>query len=262
MKKFLLFLCLIFGFFNHVVFSAILETKNFCEIKKHVTPHTLVILDIDDTLLLPIQTLGTDVWFRYRIKQHEAAGMNPQVALDHALAEWEAVRHLTKVKIVEEGSEKIIEEMQKNKIKVMALTTQGLALATRTVQQLCSLGIDVSKTAPSKEDVYFINGHGVLYRQGILFTSGTPKGQALLKLLDQIDYHPSHIVFINDKATHLTDVEEALKGKKIECIGLRYSYCDERIANFNPNIANIQWKHSSFENILSDLEAEKLLRLR
>ncbi len=260
MERFFFIFSLIIGIFHSFLFSILVETKNFGEIKKYVTLHTLVILDIDDTLLLPVQTLGTDVWFRYRIKQNEAAGMAPRAAFERALSEWEAVRHLTKVKIVEEGSEKIVEDMQKNQIKVMGLTTQGLALATRTVQQLCSLGIDLAKSAPSKEDCYFINELGVLYRQGILFTSGTPKGQALLKFLDQIHYHPSHIVFINDKAQHLIDIEEALKGKKIEFIGLRYSYCDERIANFNPEIADTQWKSSSFEYILSDQEAEKCLK--
>lgn len=241
------------------IHGKIIETKQFQEIKQYVKPATLVILDIDDTLLLPVQTLGNDCWFQHRKLQHTNAGMSSSQALEKAISEWEAVRHLTGVKIVEEGTDKIIADIQKDKTLVIGLTTQGLALATRTVQQLNSLGIDLTSTAPSKEDVFFTNKHGVLYRQGILFTSGTPKGEALLRLFDIIDYHPKHIVFINDKATHLADVEQAVMARGIEFVGLRYSIGDERVAKFNPEIADLQWHWSSFDSILSDEDAEQAL---
>lgn len=237
----------------------IVETKYFNEILDYIEPETLVLLDIDDTLLIPTQTLGTDVWFNHRLKVHGANEDTYTQALDKALAEWEAVRHLTKVALVEEGTDKIVESIQRKNIVVMGLTTQGLALATRTINQLRSLNIDLSKTSPSKEDHYFINKNGVLYRQGILFTSGSPKGPALTKLLDIIDYHPKQIVFINDKTTHLQDVEEGVETRNIEFIGLRYAYSDQRVANFNKELADIQWAHSTFDHLLTDQEAEVLL---
>lgn len=240
--------------------AEIIETKNFREIVNHIYPETLVILDIDDTLLIPAQTLGTDVWFISRLEHHLQTKQDRFLALDRALAEWEAVRHLTDVKIVEEGTEEIIHEIQKNNVAVMGLTTQGLALATRTIVQLKSLSIDLSKTAPSDQDCYFINGPtGVLYRKGILFTSGTVKGTALTTFLDNIHYHPKHIVFINDKKTHLHDVEKSVESRNIPFTGLRYSYSDERVANFCKEIAEIQWTHSTFGRILSDEEAAVLL---
>lgn len=240
-------------------FGTIIETPRFQEIISHVTPKTLVVLDIDDTLLIPNQTLGSDVWFLHRIKQHEQKGMPRSEAFSKALAEWESIRHLTQVKLVEEGTDKIIANLQAKGVACMGLTTQGLALATRTVEQLKSLNIDLSKSCPSKEDCYFINEHGVLFRHGILFTSGTPKGQALLTLLEKVGYTPEHILFINDKATHLKDVEQAVEAAKLTFTGLRYSYSDKRVSEFRPEIAEVQWKHSSFDRLLSDKEAEALL---
>lgn len=254
MKKFpLIFLCLIIISYAN---GEIIEVKNFKEITNYVQPNTLVLLDIDDTLLIPVQTLGTDVWFLSRLQQHQQKEKDRSLALDRALAEWEAIRHLTNVKIVEAGTDALIKDMQEKQVTIMGLTTQGLALATRTIVQLKSLSIDLSKTAPSNQDCYFINGpHGVLYRHGVLFTSGTAKGEALIKLLDAIDYHPKKIVFINDKKTHLNDVEKSVELKNIHFIGLRYSYSDERIANYSQKIADIQWTHSTFDHILSDEEA-------
>jgi uncharacterized protein DUF2608 len=237
-----------------------IETYRFEDITKYQDSDTLLILDIDDTLLLPVQTLGNDAWFLYRVQQLNAVGLPPTQAKEKAISEWEAVRHLTKVKIVEEGTEEIIANMQKNKTTIIGLTTQGLALATRTVQQLNSLGIDLSLTAPISDDVFFMNQRGVLFRKGIMFTSGTPKGEALLKLFDQINYYPKRIVFINDKATHLQDVEQSIISKGYDFIGLRYAIGDERVANFRSDITDIQWAYSTFAHILTDEEAEQLLR--
>lgn len=240
--------------------GVIIETSHFCEINEHITPQTLVILDIDDTLLIPTQTLGTDVWFLYRIIENEKLGLPKKKAFERALAEWEATRHITQVKLVEIGTDTIIDNLQKQNLMVIGLTSQGLALATRTVQQLNDLNIDLIRTAPSKEDLYFNNGaHGVLYRQGIIFTSGTKKGKALLTWLDTNDLHPERILFINDKLTHLRDVEEDIEARGINFIGLRYNYSDDRVKNFRKDIADIQWKYSTFQHILSDEEAEALL---
>jgi Protein of unknown function (DUF2608) len=261
MKRFLLLICLSLATVCYL-HGEIIETKNFKEITNHIRPETLVIVDIDDTLLVPVQTLGTDVWFLSRLEHHFQMKKDRILAKDTALAEWEGIRHLTNVKIVEEGTDEIIREMQKNNSVIMGLTTQGLTLAVRTVTQLKSLSIDLSKTAPASQDVYFINGQdGVLYREGVLFTSGTSKGEALIKFLDGINYHPKHVVFINDKKTHLQDVEKSIELRKMNFIGLRYSFSDQRVANFCKEIAEIQWTHSTFNHLLSDEEAFSLLNL-
>lgn len=259
MKRFFLsiYLCVVTICYLH---AEIIETKNFKEIIPHIYPETLVILDIDDTLLIPVQTLGTDAWFLSRLDHHFQIKKDRFLALDRALAEWEAIRHITNVKIVEEGTDDIINEMQKSNTVIMGLTTQGLALANRTVVQLKSLSIDLSRTAPSVHDCYFINGqNGVLYQQGVLFTAGTSKGEALTKFLDTINYHPKHVVFINDKKTHLQDVEKSLELRNMNFTGLRYSYSDQRVANFCKEMAEIQWTHSTFDHLLSDEEATALL---
>ncbi|MEI8365152.1 MAG: DUF2608 domain-containing protein [Parachlamydiaceae bacterium] len=242
------------------VAAEIIEVSNFRQILDYVDQDTLLILDIDDTLLIPVQTLGTDVWFISRLERHRQVEQDHTSALDRALAEWEAVRHLTKVKLVEEGSDQIVDMLQKMNTVVIGLTTQGLALATRTVNQLKALGINLSMTAPTAHDHYFMNGTtGVLFRHGILFTSGSSKGEALIKLLNVIDFHPKSVVFINDKKTHLDDLERGVAREGIPFIGLRYSYSDSRVAVFDEGIATIQWAHSTFGSILSDEEAALIL---
>ncbi|MFA6916561.1 MAG: DUF2608 domain-containing protein [Parachlamydiales bacterium] len=245
-------------FFSNLC-GIIVETPHFEDLKKYISKDCLVVLDIDDTLLVPVQSLGNDVWFRSRVRYHKELGDSAEVALEKAIAEWEGVRHLTQMKIVEEGTDGIVSEIQNQGFTVIGMTTQGLALSTRTIQQLKSHHIDLSLTAPCPHDHYFMNRLGNLYRKGILFTSGTPKGPSLLKLLDIIDFHPSTVVFINDNGNYLHEVASSLEEKGIQFIGLRYSYSDARIQAFNKDIAEIQWQRSSFARILSDQEALEIL---
>jgi phosphoglycolate phosphatase-like HAD superfamily hydrolase len=245
-------------FFHSLLSAEIFEVKHFAEIKTYLLPETLIILDIDDTLLVPKQMLGSDEWFQRRLKYHEKE--EAKDALEKTLAEWEAIRHLTEMELVEPGIETIIHQLTIDGYPIMCLTTQGLALATRTQHQLLEHQIDISKCCPFAKDVYYTNNnHGLLFRNGILFTSGTHKGQALFGLLKTLNLTPQRILFVNDKRSHLLNVEETAKEKNIPFIGLRYGYSDERKAAYSEAIADYEWKHSTFSHLLSDKEAKNLL---
>ncbi len=165
------------------------------------------------------------------------------------------------MEIVEPGTETIIHDLQRKGYCIMGLTTQGLALATRTSQQLLEQTIDLKKTAPSQIDHYLIlNDHGVLYRNGILFTSGRNKGDAFFHFCDQIHYQPKRIVFVNDKASHLSEIEAAAEKRGIEFLGLRYSYSDKRKKEFDITLAEYEFHRSVFSHILTDDEARLLMK--
>lgn len=238
------------------LYGELVEVSSFDKIKEYLVPETLVILDIDNTLIMPIQELGSNQWFYHRLEWYELQGKTASDALELALAEWEAVQNITKVMAVEPNTAEIVDNLQ-NHHMVMGLTTRGLALATRTLFQLRDVGIDLSLSAPIKEDVPLLNPQAILFRKGILFTSGTHKGKALLKLLDTFDFQPKRVVFINDKATHLREVEVACKEKNIPFTGLRYGYLDENVKGFRSDIARVQFEN--FKVILSDKEAKQLI---
>ncbi len=240
------------------LFGKIVEVQNFRELLSHIKKDSLVLLDIDDTLMIPVQMMGSDVWFQHLWERYQKQGLSRADALEKSLAEWNAVRHVTEMEVVERGTQELVEKMQKEGFTVMGLTTQGLALATRTSRQLRALGIDLVKTAPSKDGHYLnIHKHGALFREGILFTSGTPKGKTLFAFLETIGYTPKHIVFLNDKQTHLRDVEQEAEIKGVGYIGLRYAYSDSRKEAFQKEIADYQFRHSTFDCLLSDCDATR-----
>ena len=73
-------------------------------------------------------------------------------------------------------------------------------------------------------------------------------------MCETLGYTPKTIIFINDKASHLKEIEVAAEEKGIPFIGLRYGYSDERKALFQAEIADHQFMHSSYHELLSDEE--------
>ncbi len=252
LKAFILFLAI-----SSTLFGKIIEVSHFEEIKEYAQPDTLLILDIDNTLITTAQEVGSDQWFSHRRKWYfEQQGCDQQEALERALAEWEAVQNVTKVKPVEPQIPEIVKQLQEHFV-VMGLTTRGLGLATRTIYQLLDIDIDLSSSAMTAEDIPLLNPRAILFRQGVLFTSGTHKGKALLKLFNQLDFYPKRIVFINDKSNNLREVEVACEERGIPFLGLRYGFLDAKVKAFRADIANMQFNY--FKKILSDHEAKQLV---
>ncbi|MCH9611916.1 MAG: hypothetical protein S4CHLAM102_03900 [Chlamydiia bacterium] len=236
--------------------AEIIETNRFDTINEHITEDTLILLDIDNTLIEPTQEMGTNQWFEHRIKLYAESGLSKRDALEYALSEWTAVQYMTQVKLVEPQIADIVDKLQQN-YRVMGLTTRGLGLATRTVHQLESVDIDLSKATPYDTEIYFYNGEGCLYRHGILFTCGTDKAHALEQVMQSKEWKPSKIVFINDKLTHLLPIERLCAKNDVEFIGLRYNHLDDKVNNIRHDVADIQF--NKFANLITDQEAEQIL---
>ena len=246
---------------SSALFAEIIEIKHFNEIEKYALDDTLVILDIDNTLLMPAQELGSDQWFRYRLDCYRKEGKTYPEALEFALPEWEAIQNITDVLVVEETTPEVIRNLQKlERVRIIGLTTRGLALAMRTVQQLDKVGIDLSVSAPTKDEIPLLNPHAILFRKGVLFTAGTHKGRGLQKLLAKLEYMPKKIVFINDKRGNLRQLEEGVNELHIPFIGLRYGFLDEKVNNFRADIADLQFEN--FLKIVNDHEAEMILNYK
>ncbi len=252
-------------FFVSCAYGEIIETMHFDTLKEHVDKDTLIVLDIDNTLLETTQSLGSDQWFYHHFSSYIDDGMTPEAALERALPEWEAIQNLTEVTLVEEGTARTVAELQAKGYSVMGLTTRGLGMSTLAVHQLGKLGIDLTKTAPTQEQIFFTNfhsmypktPHGVIFRQGILFTAGSDKGGAFSTLMEKLDLHPKKVVFINDKASHLQPVAKACEAKNIPFTGLRYGATDERVKGYDPLVGRVQWK--AFGKIISDSDATAAL---
>jgi Protein of unknown function (DUF2608) len=256
MKKFIVLL-----FITTVSFCQIIEIKNIKESEKFLKKDNLVLFDLDNTIMEPLQEFGSDQWFFYRFQKYLDKNMPYQEAIDNANAEWYEIQAITKVKLVENYIKTIIDNLHDNNTLAMGLTTRDHNLSLAALKQLNSLNIDFSKMAPEDKNHYFDNG--ILFKKGVLFCKGINKGEALRQFLKRINMMPKSIVFIDDKRKSLQQVEKVCKRLKIDFCGLRYGYLDEKVKNFNNNLADIQYenfkKNVANQLILDAKELKKTL---
>ncbi len=137
----------------------------------------------------------------------------------------------------------MIQELQKAGVIVMGLTARSIAIIDRTIAQLRALGIDLSHAALWHEPIMHDCHLPYCYKNGILFCDGNDKGVILDQVLTRLNYTPTKIVVIDDKEKHLHAIARVL-GPEIEFVGIRYSYLDEKVRNFDPLCADeelLEW---------------------
>jgi Protein of unknown function (DUF2608) len=257
-----LFILYCLSFFSLIEISAeIIEVHHIHEVNHYLQPDTLIVFDIDNTLLECRQTFGSDQWFGKQIQKLQTQGIDANTALAQALAHWIAIQHTTHLQLVDPQSPDLVKELQQIGYPVMALTTRGTEVAAVTIEQLKQVNIDMKPTAPLKDKGILQHANEEsAYQEGILFTSGGHKGEALATYLKCANHQPKRIVFINDKHSHLLPVEEMAHKQGIEFIGLRYSKTDARVKSYRQEIAEIQQEF--YGKILTDEAAEAIWHSR
>ncbi|UPT75684.1 MAG: DUF2608 domain-containing protein [Elusimicrobiota bacterium] len=199
------------------------EARSFSDVAPAVSTGTLLVIDIDNTTLEPVGTLGSDQWYYYLVKVHgeEKAGEM-----------WTRTLPTVKVKPVEPTTPDFIKSQQKRGVKVMALTARGIEDADATFAQLKAIGVDYAANPPSRKDLK--TKEKGLFKNGVFFQGeGPSKGETLVAFLKTIGLKPARVVFVDDKQKHAQSVEKSVRESGIEVISFRYGAADAKVNFFN-----------------------------
>jgi Protein of unknown function (DUF2608) len=219
--------------------SHIIESATMAIIPHYIDDqYTLVVFDVDNTLARPKTYLGSDEWFYYLVNEKIKSGYDYLSAIYSILPICYYVQFSLWLQLTESIIPTLIEELTKHNIHTMALTARSPYIAERTHEQLNHLNIIFWPPYSADTDFILPMPHPCLYRYGTLFSGDNDKGEALIYLLDSIDYHPTKIIFIDDKLKNIRSVEKAASDKNISFVGIHYTYCDELVHNFDPEQAH------------------------
>ncbi len=227
-------LILIFVWFTIQASAEIREIKSMKEILKEVDSQTLLVFDLDNTLMEPLQSLGSDQWYYYIIKKYkEVDKLTDQEAYDKSDKVWNQSQWLVQVKAVESFTPDLIRKLQKKKVKMMGLTARTYDLSEITLKQLSSIGINLGNSV-SSQDMKFKLKDTAHYKDGIVFQGEhNSKGDVFVEFLKRVNLKPKKVVFVDDKQKHVNSMEKALGEAKIKYVGFRYGAADERVERFN-----------------------------
>jgi phosphoserine phosphatase len=230
--------------------AKITEVPSMKEALTTVDKDTLVFFDLDNTVIMPVQTLGGEEWFDHIAKK---------TSVDNAVKEWNDIQALTESRAVEKDTAELISNIQKLGAKTIGLTGRDYTISALTQKQLQSIGVDFTAASVTPK-VITIKGNGLSrHENGVIFVGAkNNKGKVLATFLETLKLQPKKIVFVDNKRHHLEDVEKALQNKKVDYLGCRHGAADQKIAAFNGEIADIQYQHA--KKILTDKEAQVLLQ--
>lgn len=229
------------------LFGRIVETQNFDDILiylEQAPSKTMVVCDIDNTLIMPREPLGSVAWGEYLLKRLQSKGVSKKDSeiIEHIL--WKTIQPCIEVQTVDPRTAEIIEELKRRQIPVLGLTARFPEESWFTFDQLQSVNIDLTPQNELPQKLLQIPLEpAAAYEKGILFsTTLNKKSSVLIKFLELHKMDLGGIIFVDDKLHHVEDVEKTCKMLGIECIGVRFSGADESVKRFDAAKAELQWE--------------------
>lgn len=218
--------------FSGAARAEVREIQSMAEIASELRPTTLLVLDIDNTLVEPVGNIGSDQWYYYLLKAYRRDGLDAAAAEAKAGETWTRTLATVRVKPVEDLTPILVRAQQKRGLKVLALTARGAEDAEATFAQLQAIGLDLTGSAVRQDDLKTeLNG---LYTRGVFFVGeGPDKGKTLVAFLEKIGLRPTRVVFADDKPHHAKNVDAALTAAGIPCVSFRYGAADAKVRAFN-----------------------------
>lgn len=219
--------------------NKIIKSNSISDVLKYADQDTLVAFDLDNTLIEGVHDFSCPAWWDYRISIFQERGQSYDDAVKRLGEVFPQITDINIFHAIEETETlHVLKMLYDNNIKTMVLTAR-LFVSQREVTKnhLSQSKIHLCNNLNCDNEILFPNEAG--FDNGILYSGVVPrKGELLLEFLKKINYVPKKIVFVDDSMEHVQNVHDALTGKNIPSICIRYGYADARIAGIDEKEAD------------------------
>ena len=223
-----------------------------------VDEDTWLLVDLDNTLFEAKQALGHVNWFYDEIEERMQKGMSREDSIKEGYIGWVKTQRVCSVQPLEVDFVPALISLQNRGVVIMGLTHRWPIVAESTAIQVESLGLDFTKTAPSKGSFVVPAANQALYLRGILFAHDyNKKGDVFLSFLSEIQKMPTKILFIDDKKSNVEELEKTMSKYDVEYIGVYYTAYKYVKPVYSRELAKFQSKF--LDTILSNEVASLLM---
>lgn len=203
------------------------------QIFPYLGPRTLIIIDLDNTLIESTTSYGSFQWAVFLRKQKMSQGFSFEEALDFSAKSWELAQYKIQMKCVEESSPGTIDALREKGFLVLGLTGRPQELAKVTIQTLSDLKLNFSSF-----NLNFENDSNTDYQEGVIFVGHQQdKGKILFEALEQLPFSFDRILFVDDQKKYLEQVQNAASLNSVEFFGFHFVGCSPRFEEFDPQLA-------------------------
>lgn len=191
---------------------------------------TLLVLDIDNTLIKPKTNLGSDQFFDWQMSEIDKNGdlklaPNKDKLLELMITLWMRIDY----ELCEENINNLLLKLKElYNINILLLTSRDKRSYVSLLKNFNKLKL-IDVVCDTRDE--HLNVNNIYYKKGIIFCSGLDKGICLQIIINRLNLYYEKILFIDDKLSNLENVY--CKFKKIDCI--LYEGCKDQVDHFYAN---------------------------
>lgn len=191
-----------------------ITAKVAAELEQHAVADTLIVLDIDNTVLTSSVDLGGDIWYQWQ-RGKLAVKPTDEQKVDCLFEDAIGLLYeLNPQVLVEVSVPETIQRWQSDGYTMMALTSRSPKYRAATERELLSKGIDFNVTALAPEgeptpEYREVPKRELSYSRGVMMTTGMDKGDMLKLILARTERSFDKIVFVDDSQKNIDNVNAA-----------------------------------------------------
>lgn len=239
--------------------------KSFVEYFPNVNKNTLVVFDIDYTILRATTILGTPEWLYHLVQQEMLTGTNAYNSFAKWYPIWMKAQKFNEVVLMEKNINILLERVKKEAMGYIMLTARHPSTEKITYRQLRKLGINFEDSFSININYHSKFKYSTSYNNNILFSHDLNEKSFVFadwikQVIEQCDKNHSikKIIFIDDLEKNVISMLTTVRNIGMEYIGIHYSAGEIYKARFKPNLAERQ-AEILIQNY-PDIKIKKLLK--
>lgn len=228
--------------------SIIDQVTDLSVLKQHIEQDkaplgkTLVIFDIDDTLLEANHFVGSDKWYNWQKGRHSVSPTGEKISIKDSekfgciSSLLSTFFELGSTHLTQKDAVDIVNEL--STFDTMLLTARTTSYRISTERELKRFSIDLSNQhlLDKNKGILFDLNDGnriakVTYQNGVVLSSGLNKGKVLEEILKRTEKSYEYIYFIDDSEKNIRLMHEAWKNKKVQLKNFHYTRVDKSISS-------------------------------
>ena len=225
------------------------------------TKRTLLVLDIDDTLLTSDGFFGSDKWYEWQKTLPASDPGKVPCLFDVISLNYETGGQ----RATQPDGPALVNAVQVDKLLLTSrnplyrggtlrtLRDAGYALPAPLAGQADGSSWDFRK-APDAAPVR------ITYDQGVFMTTGQDKGLALLALLQRLHTRYDRVVLVDDGKKNIDNMQNALRKAGVNYLGLHYLRVDKSIAAADAQAGRAGWQ--AWQRLLGEVYPQRLQALQ
>jgi hypothetical protein len=245
--------------------SDVVTTRDLVDVLKVLSEpydgRTLLVLDIDDTLLTSPTFFGSDAWYEWqKTLSPQSPGYVP-CKFDVIAMNFEAG---TQVPTQADA----VAAMNAIPLDKIMVTSRSPMYRGGTIRELKKAGYALpTSLQPGLAGAIYeyqpdANQPGVTisYHEGVLMVAGQNQGLALIDLMQHMQITYDRVVLVDDGEKNIIDVRDAMAAAGIEYRGVKYNRIDKNVDAAREQQGIDGWK--AWQQLLATTYPERLARLQ